>query len=248
MNAEAQTFFRVRDRMVGRAENARKTSTLHPDVATRRRARIRLQAYNLAVYDLETVWDREGGAQRMLAQLQKESKVWVDKNFAPRPAHHPLLGIVEEIGELEEARTKDEVIDAVADATIFMADLCNEMKFDLATLYEEALDVLVRTAKRKPLAGSMGRLCHAFLKKQQGIRGTPQEHDFAMRASLVEILVSMLAVARAHEFYFLEAVQTTWDQVKDRVWRCQEPTCHTPLSDPKVHRCDQHRAVSLGVA
>lgn len=81
-----------------------------------------------------------------LRQLQDESFRWTLKNFGhlPMMAHHPLLGAVEEIGELAHAHlkleqgirgSKEELIekskDAVGDTIIYLADYCNRCGFDL---------------------------------------------------------------------------------------------------------------------
>lgn len=88
-----------------------------------------------------------------LTQLQQEVEVWTNHNF-DRDGHNswsPLLGIVEEVGELCHAHLKQhqgirgyddpvkflrESEDAVGDALVYMADYCNEVGIDL----QEALD------------------------------------------------------------------------------------------------------------
>lgn len=177
-----------------------------------------------------------------LAQLQTETAVWIAKNFAgptPHPPHRPLLGIVEELGELDAADAEEDVEDAVADTVVFMADFCNAHQFDLQSLFAEAV-VSLTGDKRFGLLESVGRLCHSVLKLEQGIRGTPAEHKLAAQKALIEILVSLLVVARAHSFSFLGAVEKTWLKVRDRVWRCQEPGCFVALARPHVCFCDHH--------
>lgn len=42
----------------------------------------------------------------MLRKLQEEQKPWVKHNFGDRPSWMPLLGAVEELGELAHAHLK----------------------------------------------------------------------------------------------------------------------------------------------
>jgi predicted DNA binding CopG/RHH family protein len=61
-------------------------------------------------------------------QLQDENKLWVAHNFPGRHPVEPVLGLMEEFGEREEAALKGdraELLDACADVTVFAADLCN---------------------------------------------------------------------------------------------------------------------------
>lgn len=76
--------------------------------------------------------------------MQREHRVWATKNFGLyRPAYQPLLGAVEEIGELAHAHLKNEqdirtsedhmadAKDAVADTIIYLVDYCNLRGWDL---------------------------------------------------------------------------------------------------------------------
>lgn len=79
-----------------------------------------------------------------LRQLQSEQRPWQAHNFPGRPAHYPLLGAIEELGELAHAHLKgDQAIrytpaqilakkaDAVADCIIFLADYCSASGIDI---------------------------------------------------------------------------------------------------------------------
>lgn len=79
-----------------------------------------------------------------LAKFQREHKEWVDHNFPAQRSHQPLLGIVEEVGELAHAQLKgeqeirhsnqeiwDAKVDAVGDIVIYLASYCNAAGIDL---------------------------------------------------------------------------------------------------------------------
>lgn len=72
-----------------------------------------------------------------LADLQEEVIEWSRKNFPNNQSYHPLLGLMEEVGELSHAHLKSEQgirgdiaelyaqkVDAVADIIIYLADYC----------------------------------------------------------------------------------------------------------------------------
>lgn len=77
-----------------------------------------------------------------LRQLQEEQRPWVAHNFPGRHAHYPLLGAMEELGELAHAHLKAEQgirqhenhdeakRDAVADVVIFLSDYCTANGID----------------------------------------------------------------------------------------------------------------------
>ena len=78
-----------------------------------------------------------------LRQLQAEQRPWVEHNYGDRPAYWPLLGAVEELGELAHAHLKQEQgirtnedhaaakRDGVADIVIYLADYCSAEGIDM---------------------------------------------------------------------------------------------------------------------
>lgn len=82
-------------------------------------------------------------------QLQEEQRPWVQRNFGEHPSWHPLLGAVEELGELAHAHLKEaegirtnedheeNAKDAVADVIIYLADYCTSRGFDLQQIVED---------------------------------------------------------------------------------------------------------------
>lgn len=85
--------------------------------------------------------NRTGGS---LAAVQREMPAWQAYNFPGRPAYQPLLGMVEEIGELAHAwlkraqgirGTSEEhtaaIEDAIVDALVYSVDLACEEHIDL---------------------------------------------------------------------------------------------------------------------
>lgn len=88
----------------------------------------------------------------MLKRLQVEQIPWVKHNFGERPSWMPLLGAMEELGELAHAhlkkaqgiRTSEDhdanARDAVADIVIFLADYCSAQGYDFEQIVQETWD------------------------------------------------------------------------------------------------------------
>lgn len=85
-----------------------------------------------------------------LKRLQEETGEWLRRNFPGQLPHQPLLGLVEELGELAHARLKHEqairgydieksrheIEDAIGDIQVFLAGFCNTNGYDLDDIVE----------------------------------------------------------------------------------------------------------------
>ena len=87
-----------------------------------------------------------------------ESITWTQRNFGEHPSWHPLLGIVEEVGELSHAHLKSEQgirgsvdehllekIDAIGDIVIYLTDYCNQEGIN----FEQAVSETWRKVKER---------------------------------------------------------------------------------------------------
>jgi hypothetical protein len=85
-----------------------------------------------------------------LRELQLLLVPWVERNFPNRPWQMPLMGISEEVGELNHALLKQwqairgtpeqheaKAKDAVGDIIIFLLDLCNARGWDIQAIIDE---------------------------------------------------------------------------------------------------------------
>lgn len=153
--------------------------------------------------------------QFTLGTLQREHAPWEERNFGKTPGHHPLLGMIEELGELDDAKNADDIKDGLADTIVFMAHFCNIFSFDLDHVAVKAAALGYRPSERK----AIGKLSHHFLKREQGIRGTPEEHRAKMHEALIELYAILLDTATEHDLDLLQAVDETWSRVKQRDWK-----------------------------
>jgi NTP pyrophosphatase (non-canonical NTP hydrolase) len=102
-----------------------------------------------------------------LRQLQEEQKKWVQHNFPGFLDYYPLLGAVEELGELAHAHLKmvqgirgtreehlEKAQDAIGDVIIYLSNYCTAMGFDFQKILETTWDeVKQRDWKRFPKDG-----------------------------------------------------------------------------------------------
>lgn len=163
--------------------------------------------------------------------LQQEQKPWVAHNFGDRPSWQPLLGIIEEQGEMFEAfasNSEPDMKDALADIAIFMCDFCSAMDFEMQPLYVSAVDMVSGPRPLVPIGIRTGNLAHSYLKKAQGIRGSVDEHNAAMRLALTGILAHMVVAANGRGWDLLMLAHDTWQKVKRRDWKANALTGASP--------------------
>jgi hypothetical protein len=133
----------------------------------------------------------------------------------------PLMGIVEEIGELFEAETEQAFFDAVADICIYLMDyVCREG----ATWPEGKLhDTEDEFDPVTGLVVMCGRLHHATLKRHQGIRGFDRAavYEEARDAAVARLVYYLETVAvEVCESTLQEMVNDTWANiVSKRNWK-----------------------------
>ena len=105
---------------------------------------------------------------RTLDQIQTEQNEWSNRVFGPQSPLLPLLGVVEELGELAHAvlkreqgirRDEDHLAnekDAIGDVCIYLLDYCNRRGFNLLELINTAWEE-VRERDKTEGGGLMAR-------------------------------------------------------------------------------------------
>lgn len=139
--------------------------------------------------------------------LVKAVGEWSHKNFGHNYSDHLLqnsspykrvglgltasvLGLSEELGELFEAETEAARADALADITIYLADLTYRASasgrlWDVEGRQPEQPDAIAN------LAAAVGRVSHVTLKRHQGIRG--MDNDAGYAAAINDAIVRLWA-------------------------------------------------------
>lgn len=116
------------------------------------------------------------------SELQVRIARWEVREFGYQPATAMALGIGEERGELEDATTRSEEIDALADMTIFAMNLASATRLDFWTLANAQRVVDLSEGSAYINAGAVytsgyGRINHAVLKASQKIYGLGSGDD-----------------------------------------------------------------------
>jgi NTP pyrophosphatase (non-canonical NTP hydrolase) len=79
----------------------------------------------------------------------------------------------------------------------------------------EAVDILLSHNK---VVQAMGRLDHAFLKGQQGIRYTPEQARAKMEDAVGDVLVYLADFCQRTSIEMADALGKTWGEVRERDW------------------------------
>src|SRR5581483_12067265 len=100
---------------------------------------------------------------KSIQEIQAENASWVQANFPHHNTDHPLLGVIEEVGELchavlkrkQNIRTEEDHIekerDAIGDIVIFLMDYCTCRGYDLTTVVNEVWEkVRLRDWRKDP--------------------------------------------------------------------------------------------------
>lgn len=144
-----------------------------------------------------------------LLELQTQVSEWSHRNFPNNKPHHPLLGIVEEVGELDDATTDEAIEDAVADILIYAADYC--ARNDLLLVEGEG--------ESNSLGSAVSRLAHFHLKGEQDIR-YPAEQIQALKQQAVErVAAELFNFGRDAGVDVLQAASAVWEKVRLRDWQ-----------------------------
>lgn len=163
----------------------------------------------------------------VLHTLQEEQKPWVLHNFGERPSWMPFFGLVEELGEREEALeagfqpavVEAKVRDAFADAMIFSADYCSAMGWELKEVWCAAAPFTHPDCKIPiGLMAALGRVAHAHLKAAQKIR-LGEDHKAAGHQAMVYFIAHLIKMSTKHGFDLIAETHKVWQKVKQRDWK-----------------------------
>lgn len=162
---------------------------------------------------------------------------WSQRNFGDQLPHRPLLGIIEEICELDDslrALQRVDVIDAVGDIAVYMADYFHRQvaaggnigEWDLGkTWVDRALfDSDTPTSATLPLVVQM--LSHHHLKGEQNIRGGTTQHHVHVRNACRLLLEHIEYASGLVNADIFEVVSETWTKVSKRDWKKNPNNAH----------------------
>lgn len=194
-----------------------------------------------------TAEDDEASTLVNIPQTQEEVAEWAQRNFGDTPSYRPLLGMIEELGEI-----------------------CAKFS-NIADEQDIPSHILLRTM------AYVGKMCHHQLKSEQGIRGTAEEHEeqqYIFAAGLMHTLFHMFSFNQFTELYRMaraenhvwysktdsiedglgdlfvyachfsalmdielnDAIFDTWAKVKQRDWQKNNKTGENVVSEEQANR------------
>lgn len=150
-------------------------------------------------------------SQEIMSTLQREVGEWSQVNFGDQASKThiplvlgsvaPILGIIEEFGEMDEALVNRDITlakDSVADILIYLADyFCriaikdNLYSWRLLDWHRIDKLLIIETPSSSPektasfLLRKLGRFAHINLKRHQGIRGYADDNQFHSELGIV---------------------------------------------------------------
>ena len=83
----------------------------------------------------------------------------------------------------------------------------------------EAWEVVLQLAAFGQLTATVGRVCHAALKHDQGIRGTKEELQAKLQDAIGDLFIFMVNICNLFEIDLQQVVNETWAVVSKRNWQ-----------------------------
>lgn len=173
----------------------------------------------------------EGRGEEMIDadKWQGEVVKWAAYNFPRAEKHQPLLGVVEEVGELyaayllfskvDETRNQ-KVDDAIGDIMVFLAHYCGLNGYDLmgcTDRYGRDMHKMFYPFPLHALVEAIGNLSHSHLKGEQGIRGTKHNENAQKQIGIIVGALRLFCEEQKQEL--TEIISDVWGEVKQRDWK-----------------------------
>lgn len=184
----------------------------------------------------QVIYSRYKIHMKTLKQIQEEHKTWAAKNFPNSKSDHPLLGVIEELGELCHAQLKEEQEirtppegwqvhkkDAVGDIMIYLIDYCNKEGLAVTESRQGDYDEygLPLSTLLFDVAYFVGQLCNQHVI---GVHIQSEEELKADQNHSVCNIVTALSYYCLHmNVDLLSVLNETWEKVSKRDWS-KDPT------------------------
>jgi len=170
----------------------------------------------------------EAGMLSDLERLTNDVHKWASINFGDNTQNGPhrcVLGMLEEIAELEDAledNDRAKALDALADIMLYMLDYFARNEWTVATMANHMYMLRHGTLyphKLSSLRGIRRRLARHQLKKDQGIRGTPEFHNRELKEACHDLTRFCASLAITLNSDLLHCIEWVWGRnVSKRDW------------------------------
>jgi hypothetical protein len=167
-----------------------------------------LAAAAQAVWETFAALDGEELPPDEIDAMQVKLVRWERRNFGLVPQPLQSLGVIEEFGEIDHAKTLDEKLDGLGDICVYIGQLLNGNRLairpviDLAEMLAADWDGNEQAQADNPPAALLGMFAHTVLKREQKIRG--YDDDAFWRTELVFSVACLMAHAKL-DALFLDA-------------------------------------------
>lgn len=152
--------------------------------------------------------------------MQQEVGEWAQRNFGGQPAVNPLVGMIEELCEVEIASVealRTELSKEIGDVMIYMAHFCHLRNWSLLEAWDGRF--LPDGCRRgMQLIHCILWLSKHYLKGYQNIRGGTNVHDAALKVSLSFICHTLEQYAESAGLVVLDSIGQRWETIKRRDW------------------------------
>ena len=161
---------------------------------------------------------------KTLSQIQKELEVWTNYNFGQQDSSIPIMGMIEELGELTHATLKqiqgirkknylEAKKDAVADLVIYLLNYFNSKQVDISKVgnilyyykasneYEHIINI------------------NKYISKIAFFNDTKSGRYNVSIVNSCRLLARLYSYCKLNKFDLLNIVNETWEQVKLRDWK-----------------------------
>lgn len=148
-----------------------------------------------------------------LRELQAEVGKWAEDNFAPIQWHWPLLGMIEEVGEICNAAQTDE------QAVLQMSRLVGAMAHLHLKEEQGIRHQLFGHALQDSYADELCRILNWYKSGSHQGGPEPVDDEGQIQDGLADLLIFMLCWCHRMGWDLQEIVDLTWPKVRGRNWR-----------------------------
>jgi hypothetical protein len=166
--------------------------------------------------------------EQFFRTLSEQVGKWSKYNFGVNPTHRPAMGMVEELNELRMAfiqLNSKEVLDAIGDVTIYMADYYCLRGWDMGEAWKQRSITPLTDPDEMPTQLSR-YISHYHLKGEQGIRGGAEKHATSMHLTCSHVFWFLLSMSNFLKVDYIELVAKVWGQVQRRDWVKNKKDAH----------------------
>ncbi len=219
----------VPDIPISEYEDVNPKITKVPFWAKNRSDEVNYSAFLLDADEIELL-KKNNEVGRRFSKIQREVGAWAWKNFKEKAqGTNPLLGIIEEVGELAKAILKKDqgirgtpekhdrdAVDAIGDIMIYMMNYLNVLEIDMltvsSTVYLHRVDMSYDTVGNPPSMHQIRKDLVILISRSLSKMHESPGQSFGVIMTYLDMF------SRTYGMTLLEVVEKTWSIVGKRNW------------------------------